>query len=134
VYGHLDNCIIVNNLIVSEKHFPKNLTKRALISPLATFEKRHPLAHAHNLRFIILNHRGYRGSSEFTDDLNKGKKEFLDRLAVQMMEFSKVLIESEEIPRVKDGEIVLLEWSMGVTLTIPLFSDLAVVKKELYDA
>ncbi|KAK7455145.1 hypothetical protein VKT23_011016 [Stygiomarasmius scandens] len=57
----------------------------------STFEKLHPLAHAHNLHFIILNRRDYRGSSELTgaeiDDLNKGKKEFLDMLAVQMAEF-----------------------------------------------
>ncbi|THV03997.1 hypothetical protein K435DRAFT_650132 [Dendrothele bispora CBS 962.96] len=105
----------------------------------STFDKIHDYAHKYNIRVVVWNRRDYRGSTELTDaeidDLNKGKKSFLDMLAAQMADFLKLLIEKEKIPRVQNnaGGIALMGWSMGAASTMPFFADPAVIKPEIYE-
>ncbi|KAF8067706.1 hypothetical protein FPV67DRAFT_1415804 [Lyophyllum atratum] len=104
------------------------------------FEKMHEYAHANDLRTVIWNRRDYYGSTKYTDaeleDLNEGRKVFLDRLAVQVADFLKQYIEKESIPKIsadhKSGGFAIMGWSMGTATAMPLFSDPSLISSELY--
>ncbi|KAG6875672.1 hypothetical protein C0992_002879 [Termitomyces sp. T32_za158] len=104
------------------------------------FERLHDYAHRYNLRTVIWNRRDYYGSTKYTDaeidDLNNGKKVFLDRLAIQVADFLKQYIEKESVPKIsadrKTGGFAIMGWSMGTATAMPLFSDPALISPELY--
>ncbi|KAG6915162.1 hypothetical protein DXG01_012957 [Tephrocybe rancida] len=104
------------------------------------FEKLHDYAHQYNLRIVIWNRRDYPGSTKYSDaeidDLNNGRKVFLDRLAVQVADFLKQYIEKESIPKIsadrKFGGFAIMGWSMGTATAMPLFSDPSLLSPELY--
>ncbi|KAH0581827.1 hypothetical protein J132_09537 [Termitomyces sp. J132] len=104
------------------------------------FEKLHGYAHKCNLRTVIWNRRDYPGSTEYTDaeidDLNNGRKVFLDRLGIQVADFLKRYIENESVPKVsadrKNGGFAIMGWSMGTATAMPLFSDPSLISSELY--
>ncbi|KAG6864538.1 hypothetical protein C0991_008885 [Blastosporella zonata] len=104
------------------------------------FEKLHNYSHKHNLRTVIWNRRDYPGSTQYTDaeidDLNNGRKIFLDRLAIQVADFLKQYIEKESIPKIsadrKAGGFAIMGWSMGSATAMPLFSEPSLLAPELY--
>jgi len=104
------------------------------------FERLHDYAHRYNLRTVIWNRRDYPGSTKYTDaeldDLNNGRKVFLDRLAIQVADFLKQYIEKESIPKItadrKFGGFAIMGWSMGSATAMPLFSDPSLISPELY--
>ncbi|KAF8067693.1 hypothetical protein FPV67DRAFT_1416215 [Lyophyllum atratum] len=104
------------------------------------FEKMHEYAHVNDLRTVIWNRRDYPGSTKYTDaeleDLNEGRKVFLDRLAVQVADFLKQYIEKESIPKIsadhKSGGFAIMGWSMGTATAMALFSDPSLISSELY--
>ncbi|KAG6827753.1 hypothetical protein H0H92_010575 [Tricholoma furcatifolium] len=106
-----------------------------------SFEKLHDLAHDFNLRTLVLNRRGYPGSSQYTDaemdDLHHGRKVFLDRLAIQLGDFIRQFIENNpDVPKVsldrKSGGFAIMGWSIGGATAMPLFSDPSLFNEELY--
>lgn len=76
---------------------------------------------ARNLRTIIINRRDYPGSTKYSDseleDLVKGRKVFLDRLALLLAYFLKHFVQKEKVPKISAdgtrGGFSLLAWSMG---------------------
>ncbi|KAG6830960.1 hypothetical protein H0H92_013672 [Tricholoma furcatifolium] len=104
------------------------------------FEKLHEYAHKCNLRTVIWNRRDYPGSTKYTDaeldDLNSGKRAFLDRLAIQVADFLKQYIEKESVPKINadrtSGGFAIMGWSMGTATAMPLFSDPSLLNLELY--
>ncbi|EEB93610.1 hypothetical protein MPER_07705, partial [Moniliophthora perniciosa FA553] len=105
------------------------------------FEKLHDYAHELNLRVLIWNRRDYPGSTKYTDEeleeLNQGKKIFIDRLGAQVADFLKQFIEKEKIPKAtpdrKAGGIAVMGWSMGTATAMSLFSDPSIISSELYN-
>jgi pimeloyl-ACP methyl ester carboxylesterase len=105
-----------------------------------SFERLHEYSHSRNLRTVIFNRRDYAGSSKYTDseleDLNQGKRVFLDRLAVQLAYAVKFFIDSG-IPTIsanrKHGGVAIMGWSMGCATAMSLFSDKELIPGALYD-
>ncbi|KAJ7671855.1 hypothetical protein B0H17DRAFT_948063 [Mycena rosella] len=95
----------------------------------------------YNLRIILWNRRGYRGSTKYSDeelaDLKAGRKVFQDRLAIQTAWFLEHFIKNESSPKVtadrSAGGFILMGWSFGNATTLALFADPAVIPKPLYE-
>ncbi|RDB30090.1 hypothetical protein Hypma_013908 [Hypsizygus marmoreus] len=95
----------------------------------------HDHAHPLNLRTVVCNRRDYPGSTRYTDseldDLRHGRKDFLDRLAIQVGWFLEKFIDEENIPKVgadrKSGGFAILGWSMGTATAMSLFSDQSLI-------
>ncbi|KAG6917598.1 hypothetical protein DXG01_001827 [Tephrocybe rancida] len=108
---------------------------------MASFEKLHSYAHEFNLRTILWNRREYPGSTKYTDaevdDLNNGRKIFLNRLAILVGDFIKQFVEKESVPKIssdrKSGGFAILGWSMGTATAMPLFSDPTLFSEDSYD-
>ncbi|THV03734.1 hypothetical protein K435DRAFT_817155 [Dendrothele bispora CBS 962.96] len=104
------------------------------------FVRLHEYSHANNLRTVIWNRRDYPGSTKYSDteleDYANGRKVFLDRLALQLADFLKQFIETENIPPItsdrKSGGFAIMGWSMGTATAMPLFSDRALFSLEQY--
>ncbi|KAJ7135835.1 Alpha/Beta hydrolase protein [Mycena epipterygia] len=105
------------------------------------FVRLHDHARSNNLRIIVWNRRGYRGSTKYTDkeldDLRAGRKVFQDRLALQTARFLEHFIDLENTPHLaadrKTGGFILMGWSFGTATTLALFSDRKVIPEELYN-
>ncbi|KAG7087839.1 hypothetical protein E1B28_013777 [Marasmius oreades] len=84
-------------------------------------EKLHTVAHSLNLRTVIWNQHDYPSSTPYTDseleELNQGRKIFMDRINKQIGQSLKQFIEKENIPKAtsdrKAGGIAIMGWSMG---------------------
>ncbi|KAJ7630237.1 Alpha/Beta hydrolase protein [Roridomyces roridus] len=106
------------------------------------FSPLHSLVHQHNIRLILPNRRGYSGSTPFTEsevaDMQAGKKEVQERLALETAWFLKYLVENQATPRVSEdrrsGGIVLVGWSLANATTLSILAHPEVVKGEVYDA
>ncbi|KAK0463045.1 uncharacterized protein EV420DRAFT_1265217 [Desarmillaria tabescens] len=106
-----------------------------------TFEKLHALAHKSNLRTVVWNRRDYPGSTGYSDgelqELHNGEKTFLDRLAIQMVEFLLLFIEKEAVPKISPdrhlGGFAIMGWSMGTTTAMALFADADLLSCAQYD-
>lgn len=104
----------------------------------AAFEKLFPLAHAHNLRIVSVNRRGYPPSSGFQEDelegAGYGKKieeaePFFRSQGIEIATFLAQFATEQDIPLADTnsptGGIVLVGWSLGMThaLTVLAFSN-----------
>ncbi|KAJ7716226.1 Alpha/Beta hydrolase protein [Mycena maculata] len=104
------------------------------------FARVHEYAHEHNMRTIVCNRRGYRGSTKYTDDeladIQAGRKIFQDRLAVQTAWLLKYLVEEENTPKVTPdgagGGCILMGWSWGNATVLALLADPAVIPRQVY--
>ncbi|EPQ56059.1 hypothetical protein GLOTRDRAFT_14287, partial [Gloeophyllum trabeum ATCC 11539] len=93
-----------------------------------------------NVRLVILNRRDYVGSSKYSDaeleDLNAGRKVFMERTAVEVGNFLAWFIEKNQIPRItsdgKSGGLAVGGWSIGSATPLSLFGHPEAVPKELY--
>ncbi|KAG7087844.1 hypothetical protein E1B28_013782 [Marasmius oreades] len=100
----------------------------------------HDFAHPLNLRTVVWNRRNYPGSTRYTEseleDLNQGRKIFMDRIGGQVGEFLERFIENENIPKAtgdrKAGGIAIMGWSMGTASALAIFSDSTLVSPESY--
>ncbi|KAJ7474298.1 Alpha/Beta hydrolase protein [Mycena latifolia] len=105
------------------------------------FVRLHEYAHKHNLRTILLNRRGYHGSTIYSDeelaDVRAGRKIFQDRLALQIAHFLEHFIEHENTPKAAvdhtAGGFFLMGWSLGNATALSLFADPAIIPKPLYE-
>ncbi|KAJ7641231.1 hypothetical protein FB45DRAFT_738161 [Roridomyces roridus] len=101
----------------------------------------HQYAHKNDMRVVLWNRRGYRGSTGYTDseieDLKTGRRVFQDRLALQLAWFFRHFMYQENIPKVstdrKVGGFILGGWSFGNTASLSLFGDPGVLPRDLYD-
>lgn len=106
----------------------------------ASFEGVHIHAAPNNLRFIIVNRRGYPGSTPYTDgelgDIVNNSKVDIDRRAIMTAYFVKYVVDNLSIPKMsadrKTGGIAVVGWSFGSVATLSLFSDLDIYPKDLY--
>ncbi|KAJ7612579.1 hypothetical protein FB45DRAFT_301796 [Roridomyces roridus] len=106
------------------------------------FERLHEWAPKYNARLVLMNRRGYHGSTPFTDaeveEMHQGRKHFQDRLALQLACFLKHFIEKESAPPVNPdrstGGLVLVGWSLANATTLSLLANPTVVGRELYEA
>ncbi|KAJ6509122.1 Alpha/Beta hydrolase protein [Mycena vulgaris] len=105
------------------------------------FVRLHEYAQKYNLRIVLWNRRGYRGSTKYSDeelaDMRAGRKIFQDRLALQTAWFLEHFIKHENTPAVTAdrtaGGFVLAGWSSGVPVVLALFADPDVIPKPLYE-
>ncbi|KAF9259309.1 hypothetical protein L218DRAFT_875127 [Marasmius fiardii PR-910] len=103
-------------------------------------EKLHGVAHSLNLRTVIWNRRDYPGSTPYTDrelqDLQQGRKVFLDQIGREIGEFLAQFIENEDIPEATSdntrGGIAIVGWSLGCITAMTLFSDQRLVPPKAY--
>ncbi|KAF9255036.1 hypothetical protein L218DRAFT_884934 [Marasmius fiardii PR-910] len=103
-------------------------------------ETLHGVAHSLNLRTVIWNRRDYPGSTPYTgpelQDLQQGRKVFMDRIGRQVGEFLAQFIENESIPKATSdntrGGIAIMGWSLGCSSAMALFSDPRLVPPETY--
>ncbi|KAJ8074535.1 hypothetical protein PM082_015437 [Marasmius tenuissimus] len=106
-----------------------------------TFDTLFDHAHQHNVRIVSLNRREYPGSTPYSspelEELHKGEKSFLDRLALHLARFLNAFIEEQEIPPISNdrekGGIVLVGWSMGCVTSMTLLSNPGALFGGLYD-
>ena len=97
-----------------------------------SFEGLHAHAHSHNLRIVIITRREYKGSTPLfdweLDDLQHGRKAFLDRMGAQLAQFIQqfVQMETSTIPKIgrdgKTGGIAVVGWSFGAIYALAMFS------------
>lgn len=110
------------------------------MSPLGTFSRLPALASQLKMRTVLVNRREYKGSTPYTDveldELNQGKKVFLERLAKELVHFLVTFGESNNIPKAsadrKSGGIALTGWSMANHLTLSLLGHPDAVSSEMY--
>ncbi|KAG6828866.1 hypothetical protein H0H87_000563 [Tephrocybe sp. NHM501043] len=106
-----------------------------------SLEKLHVYAHEYNLRTVIWNRREYPGSSQYTDteidDLNNGRKVFLDRLGLLVGDFIEQFVEKESVPKIspdrKSGGFALMGWSMGTPTAMALFAEPSLFSEKRYN-
>ncbi|KAK7440951.1 hypothetical protein VKT23_016728 [Stygiomarasmius scandens] len=105
------------------------------------FEKLHDHAFKLNLRTLIWNRRDYPRSTKYSDeeleDLNQGRKVFIDKLGRQLADFVKQFIQKENIPIAtadrKAGGVAIMGWSMGAATAMSVFSDPSLLSTESYN-
>lgn len=106
-----------------------------------SFDKLNPNAYASNVRLILVNRRGYAGSSTYTNeelnDLKADRQVCLEGIAAEIARFLAWLIEQEGIPRVsedgKNGGLSVMGWSMGAADALAVLGQPNVISKEVYD-
>ncbi|KAI3621595.1 hypothetical protein WG66_009189 [Moniliophthora roreri] len=101
------------------------------------FEGVTALAQSNNLRAVAVNRLGYPGSTLYSqldlEDLQNGKKESLDRIALVLAAFIKRFIEKEKISKISEGGgMIIMSWSMGSATALSLFSDPSPLDSETY--
>ncbi|KAI8978850.1 alpha/beta-hydrolase [Trametes punicea] len=108
-----------------------------------------PFAAEHNLRLVLLNMRGYPGSTDYSrdelDELRKpsaeSSKKVMAARGVELAAFIRWFIEKEEIPPIQKraaghghvGGLSLLSWSGGNSHTVALFANLDKISGETQD-
>lgn len=108
----------------------------------ASFEAVHVHAAPNNLRFIIVNRRGYPGSTPCTDaeldDIVNRSKAAIDCWAIMTAHFVKYVVDNLAIPKIsldrKTGGIVVAGWSIGSVFALSLLSDFEIYSKDLSSA
>lgn len=106
-----------------------------------SFDKLNPIAYASNVRLILVNRRGYAGSSTYTNeelnDLKADRQVCLEGIAAEIARFLAWLIEQEGIPRVsedgKNGGLSVMGWSMGAAAALAVLGQPNAISKEVYD-
>jgi pimeloyl-ACP methyl ester carboxylesterase len=89
-----------------------------------------PQAISHYLRIVLLDRRGYGGSTTYSESevesLKLGHKEFLQTMGRQVAEFLVYFLERNEIPHASadgySGGIVLIGWSIGAVWALSLLA------------
>jgi hypothetical protein len=87
----------------------------------AIFEHILPLAAPNNIRLVVINRRGYPGSTPYTadekDGQRSGRKLFLETMGLQVVQFLNAFLDQNDIPRASSdgnsGGLALLGWSLG---------------------
>ncbi|THU95907.1 hypothetical protein K435DRAFT_112270, partial [Dendrothele bispora CBS 962.96] len=110
-----------------------------------SFEKLPQYAHSFNLRTVVVNRRGYPGSTPYTEsemeDLNQGKKVHLEKLGSLIGSFVERFIEENEktgagIPKIsgegKSGGVAIMGWSIGAVSAMSMFADPALISPKSY--
>ncbi|TFK54470.1 hypothetical protein OE88DRAFT_1733125 [Heliocybe sulcata] len=106
-----------------------------------SFHKLLPLASSHNLRVVVVNRREYRGSSRYTEEeithLQEGRKLFLERIGLHVVEFLQYFAETYDIPKItvgKDkGGIAVMGWSIAVATVLAMLGHPDTIPKEYYE-
>ncbi|TFK39624.1 hypothetical protein BDQ12DRAFT_603738 [Crucibulum laeve] len=99
----------------------------------------HSFAAAHNFRTINVNRKDYPGSTKYADaeleDLKNGRLIFLERLGTLVAYLIDYFIQEGNVPKVNGdrsaGGIVPVGWSMGTATMMALFSNPALIPKEV---
>jgi pimeloyl-ACP methyl ester carboxylesterase len=107
---------------------------------LGVFERILPLAAPNNLRLVVLNRRGYPGSTPYTagekDNLVHGRKLFLETLGLQVAQFLTAFLDQNDIPRAspdgKSGGLALLGWSLGGLSVLTLLGQSDAIPKSYF--
>jgi hypothetical protein len=113
---------------------------------LDSFEKLPHFAQSFNVRTVVVNRRGYPGSTSYTDDeledLNQGRKSYLDNLGSLVASFVEKFIDENEnneggsIPKMgengQSGGIAIIGWSAGAITAMSMFADPSLVSGRAY--
>ncbi|CDO70848.1 hypothetical protein BN946_scf184801.g41 [Trametes cinnabarina] len=107
-----------------------------------------PFAAEHNLRFVLLNLRGYPGSTEYSPfdlDMLRGPSREMQEQAMaerglELAEFLRWYIETANIPQVlqtpgglQTGGISVLSWSGGNWHTVSMFANAGKVAEDTHE-
>jgi len=105
-----------------------------------TFSKLLPFAAPSNIRLVLVNRRGYAGSTGYTDaelkELQGGQKSFMEMTGRQVANFLIWFAETHDIPQMchhhKTGGFCVMGWSFGSATSLSVLGHPEAMPKDSY--